>query len=83
MKSLKDREAILKELPKPCIDDQEKQAEFKDSISNFQRDLEELSAGRYQKVASNDRSLRLRARLDELLKQHVLQCHESFRHFHS
>ena len=51
MKSLKDREGVLKDLPKPCIDDQEKQAEFKDNISNFQRDLEELSAGRYQKVA--------------------------------
>jgi len=45
--------------------------------------LEELSAGRYQRVAPNDRSMRLRARLDELLKEHVDQCHESFKHFHS
>lgn len=82
-KSLKDREAILRDLPKPCNDEQEKQAEFKDSISNFQRDLEELSAGRYQRVAPNDRSMRLRARLDEVLKENVGQCHESFKHFHS
>ena len=83
LKSLKDRELILKNLPKPCIDDQEKQAEFKESISNFQKDLEELCNGRYQRVAKEDRNLRLRARIDERLKEHVTATHESFKHFHS
>ena len=34
-------------------------------------------------MAKDDRTLRLRARLDELLKDHVGQCHQSFKHFHS
>ena len=49
--------------------DQERQGIFKDGFANLQRDLDELSNGIYFRAAK-DPSMRLRARLDELLKRH-------------
>ena len=66
---LKECEEKLAQMYKPCGTDQERQAIFKDSLSDYQKDLEEISTGIYQR-AGQEKEMRLRARLDELLKKH-------------
>ena len=64
----------------PCSTDQERQAIFKDSLTNWHRDLEELSAGKYNR-AGTEREMRLRARLDELLKLHYAKVQKRFQYY--
>ena len=66
---LKAIEDQLASMDKACVTDQERQAIFKDSLSNYQQDLEELSVGIYFR-AGTEPEMRLRARLDEILKKH-------------
>ena len=77
---LKSQEQIVASLPDTCSNDQERQAIFKDSLSKWQRDLEELSAGKYNR-AGTERQMRLRARLDELLKLHWAKVQKRFQYY--
>lgn len=70
-------------MPHACASDFEKQSAFKDCVSFFQKDVEQLSAGMYQSVAPKDKTLRLRARIDEQLKANVQEVYEIFKHFHN
>ena len=56
-------------MDKPCVTDQERQSIFKESLAGMQSDLDELSTGIYHRVGK-DPEMRLRARLDEILKKH-------------
>ena len=66
---LRELEDKIVSMDKACVTDQQRQAIFKDSLSNLQQDLEELSTGIYYR-AGREPEMRLRARLDELLKKH-------------
>ena len=65
----KELEDKLVAMDVPCSTDQERQAIFKDSLTNLWKDMEELSSGIYYR-AGKEPEMRLRARLDELLKKH-------------
>ena len=67
-------------MDKACVTDQERQAIFKDSLTNLQQDLEELSTGIYFR-AGKEPEMRLRARLDELLKKHYQDVSKRFQYY--
>ena len=67
-------------MDKPCVSDQERQSIFKDGLTGLQRDLDELSSGIYHRAGS-EKEMRLRARLDELLKKHHSKLCERFNYY--
>ena len=69
-------------MDKPCGTDQERQQIFKESLTNLQQDLEELSNGIYYR-AGQEPDMRLRARLDEKLKKHFMDLKSMFQHYQS
>ena len=67
-------------MDKPCVSDQERQSIFKESLAGMQRDLDELSTGIYHR-AGKDPEMRLRARLDEILKKNHQILTERFQSY--
>ena len=80
-KALKEQQYTIHRLPKPCDSDVEKHAVFKKSLNSFQKELEALSTGNYNSVETKNH-FKLRARVDEELKQHVEDCNSKFDKFH-
>ena len=73
----KELEDKLVAMDVPCSTDHERQAIFKESLTNLWKDLEEISNGIYYR-AGREPEMRLRARLDELLKKHFSEVQKRF-----
>ena len=77
---LKELNQNLSEMDKPCVTDQERQVVFKESLTKFQVDLEKLSEGKYHHAGAEP-EMRLRARFEELLKEHYKTCCKRFEYY--
>lgn len=82
MNRLQEKSNSLNELPPACTNDLEKQQTFKEIVSNFGKEIDNLANGKYYSVIDR-KDLKLRARLDEILLKHLLKFRDRFKEFHS
>lgn len=65
-------------MPPACTNDIEKQSTFKEMVDHFAKEIDNLAHGKYYTVMDR-KDLKLRARLDEILHEHLLEFRKRFR----